>query len=128
MAVAISALALLNAGTIKLSVLLLYWRIFEPSSALRRIICILIVTTVAWMLVVGAMNFLLCIPLHAYWDILYTGPQWCLAEIPYFVSFSAFDLALDFVIYILPLPRVVRLTIPRREKWVIVGVFGVGIL
>lgn len=126
--VAMSFFAILNAGFIKLSVLLLYRRLFLSSSYLRTIIDVLIILTLGWMISMSVTNFLLCIPLQAYWQVFYSGEQTCLEELPYFVSFSITDLVLDLAIYVLPLPRAMALNLAHREKWVVVGLFGFGIL
>jgi hypothetical protein len=119
---------MLNAGFTKLSVLFLYLRIFPHRSLLRTIIYVFIAATAAWMISEGITNFLLCIPLNAYWDVFFTGPQTCLDDVPYFAAFSVIDLVLDTAIYILPLSTIMNLRISNREKWAISGVFGVGIL
>jgi hypothetical protein len=84
--------------------------------------------TVLWAGVLTVLAFILCIPLHAYWDVSYTGPQTCLSEVPFYVSFAGGDVGLDTIIYILPLPIVMRLKMPVRQKLMLVGVFGLGIL
>jgi len=126
--IALSLVALLNAGFTKLSVLLLYLRIFPSTSKFRASIFILIALTVGWMIAMGVANFLLCVPLHAYWDIFFQGKQRCLKDIPFYVSFSIGDLLLDLLIYILPLPAVAELNLARREKWAVAGIFGIGLL
>lgn len=125
--VATSLLGLLNVAFTKLSVLLLYIRIFPPSKT-RIASYTLIALTAGWAITMSITNFLLCIPLHAYWDITYSGHQICLEEIQYFVSFSSIDLALDIAIYVLPIPKLAKLKMPLRQKIALVGIFGTGLL
>lgn len=125
---ALSLTALLNAGFTKLSVLLLYLRIFPSSSKFRASVFVLLALTVGWMIAMGVTNFLLCMPLHAYWDVLFQGKQICLEDVPFYVSFSATDLCLDLLIYVFPLPAVAKMNLAEKEKWAVAGIFGIGLL
>jgi hypothetical protein len=120
-------LALLTVGFTKLSVLALYLRL-APPTYYRKIIYGVMALTAIWILVTGILVFVLCVPLHAYWDVRYTGPQTCLPEVPFYVAFSSIDLALDTIIYFLPFPVVLRLQMPLRQRFIVAGVFGLGIL
>jgi hypothetical protein len=126
--VANSLLGLLNVGFTKISVLLLYWRLFPRYSSMRMAIYILLGITIGWTVSMTVTNFLLCIPLNAYWNIFYTGPQWCVDEVPYFVTFAGIDLVLDIIIYILPLPELMGLKLPGRQKIALLALFSIGIL
>jgi hypothetical protein len=125
--VASSLMGLWNVAFTKISVLLLYMRIFPPSK-LRIAIIVLITITVAWQVQMSITNFLFCIPLKAYWEIFYEGPQTCLAEVPYFVAFSVIDLILDIAIYLLPMPTLWNLKMATSQKIALIGIFGTGIL
>jgi hypothetical protein len=80
------------------------------------------------MVIMTITNFLLCMPLHAYWDVTYKGKQVCLHEVPYYVSFSAVDLALDVAVCILPLFIIIPIQLPKRQKWILGATFAVGTL
>jgi hypothetical protein len=119
--------AIIIVGFTKLSVLALYLRL-SPSARFRRTVYAIMAITVLWGVVMTALAFVLCIPLHAYWNVRYTGPQTCLEEVPFYLSFSGGDVGLDAIIYILPLPIVLRLKMPARQKLMLMGVFGLGLL
>lgn len=51
-----------------------------------------------------------------------------MAEVPYYVAFTSVDLLLDVLIYMLPLPVLIPLKMPRRQKVILMVVFGLGIL
>jgi ABC-type sulfate transport system permease subunit len=82
----------------------------------------------AWMVAMSITNFLLCMPLNAYWDIFYKGHQVCFQEVPYYVSFSAVDLVLDVVVCTLPLFIIIPLQLPKRQKYILAATFAVGLL
>ena len=44
----------------------------------------------------------------------------------HFFSTSVIGIILDWAIWILPIPVVGRLKLPRRQKWGLMGVFGLG--
>src|ERR1700759_4030907 len=126
LAIANSLLGLLNVGFTKLSVLLLYWRLFPRYSGMRIAIYVLVTITVGWIISMSTTNFLLCIPLKAYWDIFYFGKQWCVNEVRYYVGFAGIDLALDVATYILPLRAISQLKLPRSQKIALMALFSVG--
>ncbi|KAF1813239.1 hypothetical protein P152DRAFT_448560 [Eremomyces bilateralis CBS 781.70] len=118
---------LYTAGCTKLSVLLLYHRIAPAYSRFQYLVWFFTGLAILWIISFTAANFLLCIPLHAYWDLNYDGPQSCFVEVPYFVAFAGIDLFLDTAIFILPLPLVIPLRLPKRQKMILGAVFGIGI-
>lgn len=118
---------LFNVCFTKLSVLSLYIRL-APPSRFQTTVFVMMGLTVAWMISMGITNFLMCIPLHAYWEVGYKGKQTCLHEVPYFVAFSTIDLVFDTIIYLLPLPILFQLQMPKRQKMILLAVFGIGIL
>lgn len=107
--------------------LALYLRLTPPSH-LQVAVFTTIALTFAWLLSLVVTTFLMCVPLHAYWDVDYDDGQTCFAEVPYYVAFAGIDLVLDMVVYLLPLPTLMRLRLPRRQKGILVGVFGLGIM
>jgi hypothetical protein len=126
--IAASFTGLLNSGFTKVSVLLLYQHLAPPTRQFQYPIYILIAICVLWMVSQGITTFLLCIPLHSYWEISYLGKQVCLDEVTYYVAFSTIDLTLDTIIYILPLPILIPLHMPMRKKAIVSCVFAVGLL
>ncbi|KAK2768284.1 hypothetical protein FQN54_000137 [Arachnomyces sp. PD_36] len=116
-----------NVGFTKLSILCLYLHI-APPSRFQTSVYVLIGITMAWLVSLTITNFLLCIPLRAYWEPTFVGEHKCVDEVGYYVTFTSLDLALDMVIYLLPLPVLIPLKMPKRQKAIVVGVFGLGIL
>lgn len=118
---------LLTVGFTKLSILSLYLYIAPPSRFQTAVYVLLVITT-AWLVALTVTNFLFCIPLHSYWEVDFEGESTCIAEVPYYVAFTSLDLFLDTVIYMLPLPVLIPLRMPKRQKIILMGVFGLGIL
>jgi hypothetical protein len=119
--------ALMAVGFTKLSVLALYLRL-SPPVGLQRFVWVFLVITSGWICVTTVTSSLLCRPLKAYWDPRYLGEQKCFDEVAIYVAFSGIDVALDTIIYLIPLPIVVQLKMPRRQKMIVGAVFGLGTL
>lgn len=66
----------------------------------------------------------LCNPVQGYWDIAILGT--CLDAEDHFWSTSIMGIVLDWVIWLLPIPVVGRLKLPRRQKMGLMVVFGFG--
>lgn len=70
---------------------------------------------------------LICVPLEAVWDPSVEGK--CLSHQTqmWYVN-GVMHIVLDFVIIIMPLPIVWNLNLPRSQKWLLSGIFGLGVL
>lgn len=81
-------------------------------------------------LVIGATTWgvfgiiFLCDPAKTYWDVSVNGR--CMNAEHHFWSTSIIGIVIDWAIWILPMPIVGKLRLPRRQKWGLWGVFGLG--
>lgn len=66
----------------------------------------------------------LCKPVQQYWNLRVLGT--CMNAETHFLSTSSIGIALDWMIWILPIPVVGRLKLPRRQKLSLLVVFGLG--
>jgi hypothetical protein len=66
----------------------------------------------------------LCNPIPSYWDLRVSGM--CRNAEDHFFSTSILGIFLDWAIWILPIPVVGRLKLPRRQKMGLLAVFGLG--
>jgi hypothetical protein len=66
----------------------------------------------------------LCNPIPSYWDLRVPGS--CGNAEDHFFSTSILGIVLDWAIWILPIPVVGRLKLPRRQKMGLLAVFGLG--
>ncbi|KAL2271411.1 hypothetical protein VTJ83DRAFT_782 [Remersonia thermophila] len=110
----------------RISILLLYKRIFVYDWIKRatQIVLIIVVATSIWFAI---SVFTVCIPLQAFWDwsLYWTTHVYCQPAHLWWVN-AAFHIGSDFVIMALPMPVLAGLTLPRRQKYAIIGVFALG--
>jgi hypothetical protein len=66
----------------------------------------------------------LCQPISAYWNVKASGT--CMNAEMHFFSTAVVGIILDWAIWILPIPVVGRLRLPQKQKWGLMGVFGLG--
>jgi hypothetical protein len=79
-----------------------------------------------WMTLSG---FLFCAPVHYFWDVSgKVRSDHCLPEGPVWFTNAGIQIATDIIILILPMPLLWKLQMPRRQKYGVVAVFGLGIL
>lgn len=109
-------------NVIKISFLLQYDRIFH-SDRIRSICFGMLVYVVVWAVAQGVLLGLTCMPLSL---VLPATKYWCLPTLPIWYTSSAMNIAADAAIFCIPLPSVVRLQLPRRQKAVILAVFCLG--
>lgn len=66
----------------------------------------------------------LCDPVHKYWDMTVLGT--CMDAETHFWSTSIIGIVLDWAVWLLPIPVVGKLKLPRRQKLGLLVVFGLG--
>lgn len=109
---------------IKLSVLVLYRRIFSQASSLNRyanyVVTCLVILSAIWLVVC---NITTCVPLKAYWNPTVKGVCWSV-QIWFFNS--ALHLITDYLVFMLPMPMLRRLNVPRKQHILLIGIFSIG--
>ncbi|KXX75420.1 hypothetical protein MMYC01_207009 [Madurella mycetomatis] len=107
----------------KISVCLMYRRIFSTQQ-FRRACLILMAVSTAWFIATQVANLVMCIPIESFW--IRTMPGRCLN----FNLFSLFtgiaDILIDTAILLLPVRAVISLQMPTRTKIMILGIFLLG--
>jgi hypothetical protein len=71
-------------------------------------------------------GILTCVPVAYFWDKSLNGH--CLNLLAYWFSNAAVNIVTDLALYIMPLPVLNSLQLPRRLKWGLMLVFAVGLL
>ncbi|KAK3693354.1 hypothetical protein B0T22DRAFT_496179 [Podospora appendiculata] len=107
----------------KVSILLLYIYLFTFKWArlAGQILLGIVLVSHAYMV---ATTFTACIPLQSYWD--FTIPkQYCHAQAVWW-SNTGLHMTTDYLIFLLPMPVVWSIMLPRRQKFILFGVFGLG--
>jgi hypothetical protein len=69
--------------------------------------------------------FAACRPFKGYWGMPPPNPQ-CTTFEHYAMVQAVFNLSSDMVMLVLPMPMIVRVSLPLRQKVVLAGLFGMG--
>ena len=109
--------------SVKLSLLLLYLRIFL-SKTFHRIVYGIMALLILSFVAVFISWFTLCRPISAYWD----GKGDCANVTAYLKAVGSFNAGLDFVVWVLPIPMVWKLQLPIFRKIELSIVFLLGLL
>lgn len=109
---------------IKLSILLLYYRIF-PLRTYYVWAWILGAFSIAWTVTVVLTSCLQCTPIAYFWDQSIPGGRCINGPASYFVE-AILNFGSDVCLLVLPFPMVMRLKVGRAQKWGLCGVFCLG--
>ncbi|KAK3943360.1 hypothetical protein QBC46DRAFT_377642 [Diplogelasinospora grovesii] len=107
----------------KISICLLYLTIFTFEWARRACYLVLAIVVISNMWATIAV-FTACIPLQAFWDRTVIA-TYCQSEASWWAN-TGLAVGTDLLIFLLPIPMVLPLKLPRRQKVVVVGIFAVG--
>ena len=124
--VGIQTLYFLNAVLTKVSLLLLYYRIFGVVKKFRIAIYVSLFIVVAYWIPCTIIAFLGCTPFERNWNK--TIPGSCVDLVTFFRWNGICNLLIDFLILLLPLPMVWTLNIPVRQRLELTGIFALGLL
>jgi hypothetical protein len=107
----------------KISICLLYRRIFSTQQ-FRKMCLILMVVCTMWFIAAEVTNLCTCIPIDAFWHR--TKPGKCLNFNIFSLIIGIFDILLDVCILLLPVRAVLFLQMPMRTKVMVLGIFLLG--
>jgi len=111
----------------KLSILCQYLRIF-PHSWFRKTCWFLITFIALWGLWAFFSAIFMCNPISAFWDLnifAWDQPQ-CLDRATVWYFNGAINFLTDCIIAAMPLPLIHSLELPRRQKMILMVIFGAG--
>ncbi|EEQ34991.1 uncharacterized protein MCYG_07810 [Microsporum canis CBS 113480] len=108
----------------KVSILLLYLRIFYVHQYFRRICICLIVFTICSGIAFIPPTIWQCSPVAAYWDR--SIPHTCLSSFPNWLSYAIINITTDVILLILPVQQILRLQLTKRDKIALILVFLLG--
>ncbi|KAH6654632.1 hypothetical protein BKA67DRAFT_658915 [Truncatella angustata] len=119
----------LSTSTTKLSMLAMIHRVTSSSKNKRMNIAVL---TAAVVISVNAFIFIVvsifqCSPVSAYWT-LSLKPKQCINEAAHLLAAGIINTITDFVVVFLPMQTVINLELPRKQRIIVVGLFGAGFL
>ncbi|OQE12626.1 hypothetical protein PENVUL_c001G05067 [Penicillium vulpinum] len=107
----------------KASILMQYWRVFPTHR--MRVICWTMITILAiygtWAVISAFLN---CIPVAKFWDDSIEG--FCLDKTKLWFSNASMHISTDIAILVIPIPALLAVDLPRRQKIALMFVFGLG--
>ncbi|KAL6877132.1 GPCR, PTH11-type [Trichoderma novae-zelandiae] len=120
-----SYIYLLASGSVKLTFLFFYYRIFSGSTKMRYLILAGIVLTLGFTISLFFGTVFSCIPVERAWNPIVPGHCLNPVYLPYVSGVSSS--ALDLYTLVLPVPVVVGLNMDLKRKFKVVAVFGIGL-
>ncbi|KAF6823623.1 integral membrane protein [Colletotrichum musicola] len=120
-----SSIIVYNIATclVKISILLQYRRIFA-NEMMQRLTTYGLAFLLAWLITLSVLLPLMCYPVAAFWDSSVSGR--CLDYLAIWYAMAGINLVADFVIFSMPIPVINSLQLPRRQKRMLLFVFGLG--
>ena len=109
---------------IKMSVLVSYVRIFRIVLVYRFIFWIVAFLIIGWDIALSLSSVFTCAPIHKAWDS--TVPGHCISDSKVFLGTAIPNIAIDFIILVLPIPMLWRLHLELSRKIALVAVFSAG--
>ncbi|KAK1966843.1 hypothetical protein LY78DRAFT_577598 [Colletotrichum sublineola] len=110
-------------GGIKMTFLLQYHRVLGVSRMKKVFVGAMLLVGV-WTLSQFLVMFFSCSPIAAFWDKSIPGT--CMPNFPLWYINAAGNIATDVLIFVLPLPVIGSLKLGSGQKYVLLGIFGLG--
>ena len=109
---------------VKISILLLYWRLFKTIHWMRTALYITAAMVIMWMLGAQAAGIFQCWPIEKFWDPL--TPGHCINGRVYFIAITTTNLLTDAITLCLPIPIVWNLQASMRQRISLIIGFLIG--
>ncbi|KAL8847939.1 MAG: hypothetical protein Q9221_007004 [Calogaya cf. arnoldii] len=107
----------------KYSILAFYWRIFAIKSFRQILIWTTVLCTV-YMVAIDLTIIFQCQPIHHSWDqVVGTSQGQCIDEYRFFVGSGSANVALNLLVFILPMPLLWRLRTTARQQIILTAIF-----
>ncbi|KAI1175284.1 hypothetical protein F4777DRAFT_335884 [Nemania sp. FL0916] len=121
---AVNVLSPLGFGLVKASIVVLYERIFHNIRHFRYAAYVMLGLIVPWSISFFFANLFICYPVTALIEPFY-GKK-CVDRAAVFLSTLVSNLIFDVLILIMPIPVVLRLHLPRKDRFGVLGMFLLG--
>ncbi|KAL6406546.1 integral membrane protein [Ilyonectria robusta] len=108
---------------VKLTFLFQYYRVLATQE-MRKIYIAVIAVVTGWTLSQVFVSIFGCWPISGFWDDS-IGAR-CIPTQPYWYINAAGHILTDIVILVLPIPAISRLNLPRRQRYILMGIFCLG--
>jgi len=109
---------------VKDSILYQYLRFFIRKSY-RRATWSLIVFITSLGLILIVTSCLSCVPVRFYWDKSIKGGK-CISMGPFWLSSASLNILTDLAVWLLPMPVLKILRLPKKQKLSLIAVFALG--
>ncbi|KAI0396125.1 hypothetical protein F5Y17DRAFT_473187 [Xylariaceae sp. FL0594] len=123
---AATVLYFLIAATTKLSILLLYRRLFWVDDTLRHQVACLVAAVVLFWIGTTVADLLSCIPLDWTWRNSHQDPRYCFDYNIFWLATGAVEAVIDILIILVPIRIVLSLGLDRGKKLAVIAVFTFG--
>lgn len=111
-------------GLVKSSILLFYKSIFSTVRSFRLAVNVMLGVVTAWTISYFFSNLFTCYPVTALIESFYGNK--CIDAVPMWLSVVATDLIVDVAILIMPIPMVLRLQLPLKDRLGVLGMLLLG--
>ncbi|KID82699.1 MFS transporter, FHS family, L-fucose permease [Metarhizium guizhouense ARSEF 977] len=120
---AVNILSIVGLGLVKSSILIFYKNIFSVRP-FRIAVYVMLGLVAAWTISYFFANLFTCFPVTALIEPFYSNK--CIDAVPMWLSVVVTDLIVDIGILLMPVPMVLRLQLPWRERLGVLGMFSLG--
>ena len=110
---------------VKISILLLYRRIFD-TAAFKRKTLVVGVLCIIWFFIAICLEIFQCHPLSAAFDPEMLSTDHCIDFQTYYEGVTASNIAMDIIMLLLPVHMVWRLRLPIKQRIVLSSIFMLG--
>ncbi|RAL06990.1 uncharacterized protein BO97DRAFT_269482 [Aspergillus homomorphus CBS 101889] len=107
----------------KASILMQYFRVF-PTRRMRRICWAMIAVLATYGTWAVLSAFLNCVPVTKFWDP--NLPGFCLSSEGLWFSNASMHITTDLVILVIPIPALLALELPKKQKIALISIFAIG--
>ncbi|KAH7460535.1 hypothetical protein FOMA001_g19472 [Fusarium oxysporum f. sp. matthiolae] len=108
---------------VKIGILLQYRRVFAIP-ILQQLTFYGLVIMVAWTITIVFLNTLICVPVAKFWNS--TLPGHCTDPLTVWYVMAGYNLVTDITVFCMPLPVIGSLSLPRKQKIMLLGIFSIG--
>ncbi|KAF2747294.1 hypothetical protein M011DRAFT_477368 [Sporormia fimetaria CBS 119925] len=118
-------LFVLASSFVKMSILASYFRIAPKKSLFRKLVWGTFALVFAAFITFLIALWVQCVPISSYWKLL-ADHRDCIPEGPPLVVQSTLNVVTDFMIYALPIPTLLKLSLPWNQRMGLIALFGFG--
>ncbi|KAM0433442.1 hypothetical protein ACHAPT_004322 [Fusarium lateritium] len=110
---------------IKLTFLLHYYRLLAIQE-MKKVYKAAILLVSSWALSQVLVGIFICWPIRGFWDK--TVDAKCIPNQPQWYINAAGNIVTDVMVFLLPIPAIRSLRLPRTQKFILAGIFSLGFL